>query len=100
VEGTVKEFQWMNPHSWIVLTVADAGGQTADWAIEVGSPSGLARQGWAPKTLTPGMKVKVRLHPLKEGKPGGQFLAVTLPDGKQLGDPSVRAAADGGNGPQ
>jgi len=89
VEGTVKEFHWTNPHSWIFLTVADTKGQSAEWAIEMGSPPGLLRQGWEPKTLTPGMKVKVLIRPLKDGKVGGQFLAVTLPDGKQLGDPST-----------
>ena len=89
VEGTVKRFQWANPHSWIILTVTDAAGQAVDWPIEMGSPRGLIQDGWTPKTLTPGMKVSVLLHPLKdEGKPGGQFMMVTLPDGKQLGDPN------------
>ena len=89
LEGTVKEFQWTNPHSWIFLMVADAGGQPAQWAIELGSPGGLVRQGWVPKTLTAGMKVKVVIRPLKDGKTGGQFLGLTLPDGTQLGDPST-----------
>jgi hypothetical protein len=88
LEGTVKEFHWTNPHSWIFVNVADAKGD-ATWAIELGSPPGLMRQGWEPKTLTPGMKIKVLIRPLKDGKIGGQFLAVTLPDGKQLGDPST-----------
>src|SRR5262245_8487830 len=88
LEGTVKEFHWTNPHSWIFVNVADAKGD-ATWAIEMGSPPGLMRQGWEPKTLTPGMKIKVLIRPLKDGKIGGQFLAVTLPDGKQLGDPST-----------
>jgi len=94
VEGSVKEFHWTNPHSWIFLMVPNAQGQPEEWPIELGSPSGLIRQGWVPKTLTAGMKVKVLIRPLKEGKPGGQFLSVTLPDGKTLGDPSTR-----GNGP-
>jgi hypothetical protein len=87
LEGTIRQFQWTNPHSWIYLTVADAQGQPADWPIELGAPNGLVRQGWTPKTLTPGMKVKVLVHPLRDGKPGGQFMALTLPDGKQMGNP-------------
>jgi uncharacterized protein DUF6152 len=90
IEGSVKEFHWTNPHSWIFVMVPDAKGQPEEWAIELGSPSGLMRQGWEPKTLTPGMKVKVLIRPLKDGKVGGQFLSVTLPDGKVLGDPSTR----------
>ena len=96
LEGTVKEFHWTNPHSWIFVNVTDAEGHVVEWPIELGSPGGLARQGWVPKTLIPGMNVKVMIRPLKDGKPGGQFLTVTLPDGKQLGDPSTRGGGRGG----
>ena len=99
LDGTVKEFQWTNPHSWILLTVSDAQGKAEQWAIEMGGPSGLARQGWVPKTLTPGMKVQAVIHPLRDGTPGGQFMAVTLPDGTQLGNPNARAGANAGAGP-
>jgi hypothetical protein len=71
LDGTVKEFQWTNPHSWILLTVSDAQGKAEQWAIEMGGPSGLARQGWVPKTLTPGMKVQAVIHPLRDGTPAG-----------------------------
>jgi hypothetical protein len=84
VAGTIKKFQWTNPHSWIYLTVTDGKGQPEDWPIELGAPSGLARQGWTPRTLQPGMTVKVTVRPLKNGMPGGQFLSVTLPDGREL----------------
>ena len=99
LDGTVKEFQWTNPHSWILLTVSEAQGKAEQWAIEMGGPSGLARQGWVPKTLTPGMKVQAVIHPLRDGTPGGQFMAVTLPDGTQLGNPNARAGANAGAAP-
>jgi Family of unknown function (DUF6152) len=95
IEGTVKEFQWTNPHSWIHLNVSDDAGKATVWSVELGSPAGLVRQGWVPKTLTPGMKVQVLIHPLRDGNPGGQFLQVTLPDGKKLGDPSTRGPRPG-----
>src|SRR5438477_8078266 len=85
LEGTVKEFQWTNPHAWIYVTVDDAAGKPVNWAIEMNGPSGIARDGWRPKTLTPGMKVKVIIHPLKDGNAGGQYLHITLPDGTQMG---------------
>jgi hypothetical protein len=84
LQGTVKEFQWTNPHAWIMLTV-QKDGQPQEWAIEMNGPGGLARQGWRPKTLTPGMPVKLMIHPLKDGTNGGQFMEVTLPDGNVLG---------------
>ena len=99
LEGTVKEFQWTNPHSWILLMVDNATGQSEQWAIELGGPAGLARQGWVPKTLTPGMKVKTIVHPLRDGTNGGQFMAVTLPDGTQMGNPNAAAGANAGAAP-
>ena len=53
LDGTVKEFQWTNPHSWILMMVKNKAGADEQWAIEMGGPAGLARQGWVPKTLTP-----------------------------------------------
>jgi hypothetical protein len=99
IAGTVKEFQWTNPHSWIHLNVSDASGKMTTWSVELGAPAGLARQGWVPKTLTPGMPVSLIIHPLRDGNPGGQFLQVTLPDGKKLGDPSTRPNARPGQEP-
>jgi Family of unknown function (DUF6152) len=99
VEGTVKDFQWTNPHSWILLTVENVASQPEQWAIEMGGPQGLARQGWTPKTLRPGMKVKTVIHPLRDGSNGGQFMAVTLPDGTQMGNPNAAPSANAGAGP-
>jgi len=96
LEGTIKEFQWTNPHSWILMNVANAQGQQEQWAIEMGAPGGLARQGWVPKTLTPGMKVTAVIHPLKDGTHGGQYMAVTLPDGTTKGNPNGAANANAG----
>ena len=85
IEGTVKAFQWIYPHSWILLMVRKDDGQLEQWPIEMGSPGGLAREGWQPKTLLPGMSVTAVIHPLKDGTPGGQYLSVTFPDGRSLG---------------
>ena len=46
IEGTVKSFQWTNPHTWIQLMVKDANGTEAEWSLEGQSPNGLVRQGW------------------------------------------------------
>jgi len=96
LEGTVKAFQWIYPHSWILLMVPNADGQAEQWPIEMGSPGGLAKEGWLPKTLLPGMKVKAVIHPLKDGTHGGQYLAVTLEDGRTLGLNNLHGG-DGGN---
>jgi len=95
LDGTVKEFQWTNPHAWIMLNAANEGGKAQQWAIEMGGPGGLARQGWSPKTLSPGMPVKLEIHPLRDGSAGGQFVSITLPDGTKLGQ---GARPQGGQG--
>jgi hypothetical protein len=83
LEGTVQEFQWTNPHAWIELDVT-TGGKTVRWALELNSPNNLTRQGWRRTALKQGDKVKVRLNPLRDGKPGGLVLDLTFPDGKVL----------------
>lgn len=71
-------------------------GKAEQWAIEMGGPAGLARQGWVPKTLTPGMKVKTVIHPLRDGTNGGQFMAITLPDGTLMGNVDAPAGPNAG----
>ena len=78
--GTVREFQYTNPHSWIQLVVDD-GGRQVEWSIETQAPIVLLRAGIKPGTFAPGDKVTVRLHPLKDGGPGGEMIAVTKADG-------------------
>ena len=84
--GTVKEFQWTNPHSSLLIVVADPNGVASDWTFEMGCPACLARQGFKPKTLMPGDKVTVWMHPLKDGAKGGAFLQILLADGRKLGE--------------
>ncbi|MEO6340759.1 MAG: DUF6152 family protein [Caulobacteraceae bacterium] len=89
--GVVREFQWTNPHSFIELDVAGPAGAAEHWSVEMNSPNNLKRQGWSRVSLKPGDKVTCLINPLREGKQGGLFIAVTLPDGKVLGD-ATRAA--------
>ena len=81
LQGTIRDFQWTNPHSWIWVDVAGANGATEQWGIEGMSPNYLERRGWTKRTLKPGDKVSVVIHPLKGAEHGGSFLSVTLPDG-------------------
>ena len=77
LEGTIREFQWSNPHTWIqVLVSTDEGSETVEWSLEGGSPNILSRNGWKRTVLQPGDKVRVLIYPLKSGEPGGSFLEV------------------------
>jgi hypothetical protein len=82
LQGTVKDFQWTNPHSFLDVYVDDSkGGAPVLWTLEFGAVHNLVNQGWKPKTLLPGDKILVTVHPAKNGGPYGQALAVTLSNG-------------------
>lgn len=88
--GTVKEFQWNNPHCWIQLLVPDANdpsGAPVEWGVEMGAPIQLVRHGWKPSSLKPGDKITVVINPLRDGRPGGQIVSAIGPDGKPIGAP-------------
>ena len=86
VSGTVKEFHWASPHSALYVMVAEENGRAAEWALDLESPGTLSRAGWTPTTLGPGDEVRVTLHPLIDGAPGGKALTVELPDGTVMGE--------------
>ena len=83
--GTVKEFRWQNPHSWIEIIVPNDKGQNVVWAVELTSPTYLIRSGWKSTTLKPGDKVTIVGRPLKSGEEGSAiFTSVTLASGQTL----------------
>jgi hypothetical protein len=85
LSGTIKEFQWKNPHVWIQLNVQNAGAKE-EWSIEGGGPNSLSRQGWRPTTFKPGDVVAIKVNPMKDGSTGGQFIGAKLADGKTIGN--------------
>ena len=84
ITGKVTEFNWTNPHASFKVDVAGAGGKSEIWAIEMNSPNNLIRTGWKRSTIKVGDKVTVTINPLRDGKPGGWYIAIALPDGKTL----------------
>jgi hypothetical protein len=82
--GTIKEFQYTNPHSWLIVEVADKTGKTVDWGFEAEGPSTLLRAGIKISSLKPGEKVGVKGHPLKDGRPAALLVSVTKADGSVL----------------
>jgi len=85
VSGTVREFQWSNPHAYIQLMANDANGQDVEWSMEMGSPMYLYARQWRPRTLRAGMEIEVRLNPLRNGDHGGVVLDVRDENGNVIG---------------
>ena len=80
LNGTVKDFQWTNPHSVIWVICGGVGGRSEDlWTVELPtSPGNLSRLGWSKHSLKPGDKVAVDINPLRDGRHGGSLKKVTL----------------------
>ena len=83
--GTVKEFQFGNPHCFIQLMVQGEDGTLTEWSIEMGSPSHLIRHGWKVSTIKAGDKISVVVNPLRDGGKGGNYVSATDADGKAVG---------------
>lgn len=88
--GTVHEFQWTNPHSFIEVDVPNASGGVDKWSLECNSPNNLTRQGWHSDSLKPGDKITVVLWPLRSGEKGGLFISLKFPDGRVLDEAAFR----------
>src|SRR5438105_3841321 len=85
LQGTVKEFEWVNPHAWLRVMVKDEKtGTPALWALELSSPSRLVTMGMRADSVKAGDAVSVTFHPLRNGSRGGQFLQAVLPGGKKI----------------
>ena len=83
--GTVKEFQWTNPHTWLQLDAANDQSAVQEWSIEGNSTGTLSRMGWKPGSFKPGDKVTVTIYPMKDGSTGGSFVGAIMANGQTLG---------------
>jgi hypothetical protein len=73
ITGTVTEFKFTSPHTFILLEVKGTDGSSTTWNLEGASPSALVREGWASKTIKPGDQLKMEINPLRSGAPGGAW---------------------------
>lgn len=84
LSGTVRQFQWTNPHSFIQIVVTNSKGKREEWSIECGAPTTMSMTGWTRDSLKVGDKIKIALAPLRDGSNGGTLRYVTLANGKVL----------------
>jgi uncharacterized protein DUF6152 len=85
LKGTVTKIEWMNPHTYFYMDVAEPDGQTVNWGLEMGSPNGLMRAGWTRNTLKVGDVVTVEGSRAKD-KPhiGNARVVILASTGKRL----------------
>lgn len=85
IQGTVRTFNWTNPHVNVEVVAEPEAGKTAQlWTLEASSPGVMGRSGWTKRSLNPGDRVTVTFSPLRDGGLGGSLRQVKLADGKVL----------------
>jgi len=88
LEGSVQEFKYTSPHTFILLQVKEKDGGTTVWNLEGGAPSNLVRDGWSSKSLKPGDEIRLMVEPLRSGAPGGAWNASKIK--LKTGEPIVK----------
>jgi len=99
VTGTVREWTWGNPHTWMIVDVAKADGTTEQWALVGSSPNMMIRWGWNAADVKVGDKVTVDVHPARDGQHNGALQNLFLANGKVLMDPGGRPGKELAAGP-
>lgn len=84
LEGTVVQWEMINPHGWITLDVAGPDGKTSRWMIETSNPNGLMRLGWTKNSLKPGDMITVEAYQAKDGSDTANAARITLADGRKI----------------
>jgi hypothetical protein len=95
IQGTVRTLEWVNPHIWVWIDVADGKGGVTTYGFETNAPAELTRFfGWTKRSLTAGETITVDYSPLKSGANGGALRTITFADGRTLltprSDPGYR----------
>lgn len=84
LHGKVSRYQWTNPHAYLEVDAEQAGGVTRHYTLEMTSINMMSRGGWTSRTIKQGDVVTVIAAPLRDGRPGGLVLEVTLPNGRKM----------------
>jgi Family of unknown function (DUF6152) len=99
LSGNVREWKWVNPHTWLTVVVRKADGTDEEWALVGSSPNMMSRWGWNAADIKVGDKLKVDIHPARDGRPIGQIQTAFLSDGKILADPGGQTGENLAGGP-
>ncbi len=90
LKGTVTEFQWRNPHVFLVWAVKDDKGNDLRWTGEFSSPSTMISEGLSRNSFRPGDELAITFIPARAGTPQGLVVKIVKPDGRVVIDLSQR----------
>jgi hypothetical protein len=86
IDGTVVKMEWSNPHCWLFVSV-DSSGNAVPYGFEMTSVGEMIRRGWTKTAVKPGDRIKVKYHPVRDGRPAGYMMTVMNADGHYVGRP-------------
>jgi Family of unknown function (DUF6152) len=99
LSGTVQEWTWANPHTWLKVVVKKANGKTVIWSLVGSSPNMMSRWGWRAADIKAGDKIVIDVFPGRDGQPIGSMRHLFLTNGKVLVDPAGSTGQDLAGGP-
>ncbi len=82
--GTVKTFQYTNPHSWLLVDVKGKDGKVTTWGFEAEGPSTLLRAGIRKSDLPAGTEIEIVGHPMRDGRPAATWVKATRLSDKKV----------------
>jgi hypothetical protein len=82
VTGTVTQWVLRNPHAFLFIDVKNENGEVVNYSIEMSNIPNMITRGFGQSTFKPGDKVTAKVHPLKDGRPGGNYVTIVAADGK------------------
>jgi hypothetical protein len=82
IAGTVTSFLYRNPHVFLMLDVKGDDGAVVAWSVEMSNIANMQQRGIYRSTFAPGDVVTVKVNPLRDGRPGGNYTSITAADGK------------------
>jgi hypothetical protein len=84
IKGTVKTWNWSNPHCLLFVDATDDAGQVVQWIFETQNPLSMSNLGWGNDSFKPGDQITVRATPAKNGRPIGLVVDVVQANGHKL----------------
>jgi len=86
MKTTVADWYWANPHCFLKFDYKNDKGEVEHWVVETSNPADMINKGWSKDVMKPGDQVTVEVYPVKNGKPIGRLIHITLPNGQTLGN--------------
>ena len=84
LKGTLTQMEWLNPHGWLHVDIAQPDGTVVSWAIEVGGPNALLRRGLRQTDFPIGSELIIEGYRAKNGTPTANGTTVSFADGRNF----------------